>query len=120
VGSVGIEDDKTLGLYLKPPRGSRLGGTDERAWDCVPLACQGRQCFGRVDVPSSCAKKSSCGKFTGDRVQLVDYEEPAHDDWLVINQFTVIEGRCNRRPDIVVFVNGVTLYEPAQQRLVPN
>ncbi len=31
------------------------------------------------------------------------------NDWLAVNQFTVIEGQHNRRPDIVVFVNGLPL-----------
>jgi type I restriction enzyme, R subunit len=33
----------------------------------------------------------------------------AANDWLAVNQFTVIEGQHNRRPDIVVFVNGLPL-----------
>jgi type I site-specific restriction-modification system R (restriction) subunit len=31
------------------------------------------------------------------------------NDWLVVNQFTVFEGQHNRRPDIVIFVNGLPL-----------
>ena len=49
------------------------------------------------------------GSIAGDRVQLIDYEDFKNNDWLVVNQFTVIEGQCNRRPDIVVFVNGLPL-----------
>jgi type I restriction enzyme R subunit len=45
----------------------------------------------------------------GDRVQLVDYRTPAANDWFAVNQFTVVEGPVNRRPDIVVFVNGLPL-----------
>jgi type I restriction enzyme R subunit len=45
----------------------------------------------------------------GDRVRLVDSDDPATNDWLAVNQFTVIEGQHNRRPDIVVFVNGLPL-----------
>jgi type I restriction enzyme R subunit len=41
-------------------------------------------------------------------VALVDWEEPAANDWLAVNQFTVVEKR-NRRPDVVVFVNGLPL-----------
>jgi type I restriction enzyme R subunit len=36
-----------------------------------------------------------------------DLEDLENNDWLVVNQFTVIEDRKNRRPDIVVFVNGL-------------
>ncbi|MBB3066007.1 type I restriction endonuclease subunit R [Limibacillus halophilus] len=43
------------------------------------------------------------------KVQLVDYDDPASNDWLAVNQFTVIESSSNRRPDIVFFVNGIPL-----------
>ena len=49
------------------------------------------------------------GSIAGDNVRLVDFENPAANDWLAVNQFTVIEGQHNRRPDIVVFVNGLPL-----------
>ena len=39
---------------------------------------------------------------------LIDWEHPARNDWLVVNQFSV-QGRKSRRPDIVVFVNGLPL-----------
>ena len=42
-------------------------------------------------------------------VRLIDWENPDANDWLVVNQFTVIEGQNNRRPDIVIFVNGLPL-----------
>lgn len=45
----------------------------------------------------------------GDRARLVDFDEPDNNDWLAVNQFTVIEGQHNRRPDIVLFVNGLPL-----------
>ncbi|GAJ01993.1 unnamed protein product, partial [marine sediment metagenome] len=40
---------------------------------------------------------------------LVDFTHSESNDWLVVNQFTVIEGQQNRRPDLVVFVNGMPL-----------
>jgi very-short-patch-repair endonuclease len=42
-------------------------------------------------------------------VQLVDFGDAWANDWLAVNQFTVIEGQHNRRPDIVVFLNGLPL-----------
>ena len=42
-------------------------------------------------------------------VQLVDWHDVEANDWLAVNQFTVIEGQHNRRPDMVVFVNGLPL-----------
>jgi type I restriction enzyme R subunit len=49
------------------------------------------------------------GGIAGDHARLVDFGEVAANDWLVVNQFTVIEGQHRRRPDIVVFVNGLPL-----------
>jgi type I restriction enzyme R subunit len=43
-----------------------------------------------------------------DQAWLIDWDNPTHNDWLAVNQFTVIEHQ-NRRPDIVVFVNGLPL-----------
>ena len=40
------------------------------------------------------------------RLKLVDYADPIANDWLAVNQFTVIEHR-DRRPDIVIFLNGI-------------
>src|SRR5437867_12776492 len=49
------------------------------------------------------------GRTVHDKAWLLDFEEPENNDWLVANQFTVIEGHHNRRPDVVVFVNGLPL-----------
>ncbi|MBI4996674.1 MAG: type I restriction endonuclease subunit R [Rhodocyclales bacterium] len=49
------------------------------------------------------------GSIKGDKARLVDFAEVAANDWLVVNQFTVIEAQHNRRPDVVVFVNGLPL-----------
>ncbi|MEJ7592347.1 MAG: type I restriction endonuclease [Planctomycetaceae bacterium] len=49
------------------------------------------------------------GSIAGDRVCLVDFLDPAANDWFVVNQFTVIEAQNNRRPDVIVFVNGLPL-----------
>ena len=42
-----------------------------------------------------------------DPVRLVDYDDPDNNDWLVVNQFTFTENGHTRRPDLVVFVNGL-------------
>jgi type I restriction enzyme, R subunit len=49
------------------------------------------------------------GTIKGDKVVLVDFADVLANDWLAVNQFTVIEGQHNRRPDLVVFVNGLPL-----------
>ena len=52
---------------------------------------------------------SEDGTIRGDKVRLIDFDDLAANDWLATGQFTVIEGRANRRPDIVVFINGLPL-----------
>ena len=49
------------------------------------------------------------GSIAGTPVRLVDFTDASANDWLAVNQFTVIEAGRNRRPDIVVFVNGLPL-----------
>jgi type I restriction enzyme R subunit len=48
------------------------------------------------------------GSIAGDHARLVDFVNPENNEFLAVNQFTVIEGQ-NRRPDIVIFVNGLPL-----------
>ncbi|TQR84418.1 type I restriction endonuclease subunit R [Mycobacterium hodleri] len=43
------------------------------------------------------------------RVKLIDFENPEMNDWVAVNQFTVMKDGKKRRPDIVVFVNGMPL-----------
>jgi len=43
------------------------------------------------------------------KVWLLDYEKPEQNEFLVVNQFTVIEGNVNKRPDVILFVNGLPL-----------
>lgn len=49
------------------------------------------------------------GEVKGDKVWLIDFEHPDRNDFLVTNQFTVAEGKFTRRPDVVVFINGLPL-----------
>jgi type I restriction enzyme R subunit len=43
------------------------------------------------------------------RIWLIDYDEPTNNDWVAINQFTIVENGKSRRPDVIVFVNGIPL-----------
>jgi len=49
------------------------------------------------------------GSIRGEQVRLLDFDDPENNDWLAVNQFTVTENRHTRRPDIVLFVNGLPL-----------
>lgn len=49
------------------------------------------------------------GTLTAGKVSIINFERPDQNDWLVVSQFVVIAGQYNRRPDVVVFVNGMPL-----------
>ncbi|MCE1182594.1 MAG: type I restriction endonuclease subunit R, partial [Rhodocyclales bacterium] len=49
------------------------------------------------------------GTLTAGKVYLINFERPELNDWLAVSQFVVIAGQYNRRPDVVVFVNGLPL-----------
>ena len=53
--------------------------------------------------------KQRDGSTRGDKAWLVDFEHPEANDCLAVNQFTVLQDKMNRRPDIVLFVNGLPL-----------
>ena len=48
-------------------------------------------------------------RIVGDKVWLIDYDNPTNNEFLVVNQFTIIENNVNKRPDLILFVNGLPL-----------
>ena len=53
--------------------------------------------------------KAEDGSIRGAQVRILDFDNPANNGFLAVNQFTVTENRTTRRPDIVLFVNGLPL-----------
>jgi len=49
------------------------------------------------------------GSIRGAQAMVLDFDNPAANDWLAVNQFAVIENKQSRRPDVVLFVNGLPL-----------
>ena len=49
------------------------------------------------------------GAIRGEQAQIIDFDDPDNNDRLAVNQFTVSENRTTRRPDIVLFLNGLPL-----------
>ena len=78
--------------------------------DGIPIECVRQDPSPR---PSPDGRGGSEAEGEGQRrweiVRLIDFDDARANDWLVVNQFTVIEGQNNRRPDIVVFLNGLPL-----------
>ena len=49
------------------------------------------------------------GKAKTDKVWLIDFDHPENNEFLAVNQFTVVENHNNKRPDLVLFINGLPL-----------
>jgi type I restriction enzyme R subunit len=61
------------------------------------------------------------GTFRGDLIRVLDHDDADNNDFLAVNQFTAVEDRRERRPDVVLFINGlplavVELKNPADER----
>ena len=49
------------------------------------------------------------GRIRGAQAHVIDFDDPAGNDWLAVSLFSVLEDRHRRRPDVVLFVNGLPL-----------
>ncbi|MDR7496021.1 MAG: HsdR family type I site-specific deoxyribonuclease [Armatimonadota bacterium] len=49
------------------------------------------------------------GSIRGAQARVLDFDDLANNDWLAVSQFTVVENKHERRPDVVLFVNGLPL-----------
>lgn len=74
-----------------------------------PSLITNNHAFHRMLVDGVSVEYNQDSRIVGDRVRLIDFDTPENNDWLAVNQFTVIENKINRRPDIVLFVNGLPL-----------
>src|ERR1043166_6148861 len=74
-----------------------------------PALIVNNRAFHKILVDGVPVAYQKDGRTVHDQAWLVDWNNPDANDWLVVNQFTVIEGQHNRRPDIVIFVNGLPL-----------
>ncbi len=74
-----------------------------------PALVQNNQTFHQILVDGvEVEYRQSDGTIRGERVRLIDLDTPNNNDWLAVNQFTVVE-KSDRRPDIVLFINGLPL-----------
>jgi type I restriction enzyme, R subunit len=49
------------------------------------------------------------GSIAGALVRVIDFEHPENNDWAAVNQFTIVEGQNTRRPDVLIFLNGLPI-----------
>ena len=53
--------------------------------------------------------RTADGEIRGDQAFAIDFDDPENNDWLAVNQFDQVDGQNRRRPDTVLFVNGLPL-----------
>lgn len=74
-----------------------------------PELLANNETFHRYLTEGVPVSRQVAGYDRGDRVWLIDFENPYNNDFVVANQFTVIENGHNKRPDVILFVNGIPL-----------
>lgn len=74
-----------------------------------PELLANNEAFHRLLTEGIPVSKRIDGDERGDRVWLIDFKNPYNNDFLVVNQFTVVENNHTKRPDIILFVNGIPL-----------
>ncbi len=74
-----------------------------------PELLANNEAFHRILTEGINVSYQKDGHQRGDLVWLIDFENPENNDFIVANQFTVIENGNNKRPDVILFVNGIPL-----------
>jgi type I restriction enzyme R subunit len=74
-----------------------------------PSAIVNNHTFHRYLTDGVTVTYSNKGEEKHEPVYVIDFENPEKNDWLVVNQFAIIDKPYHRRPDILVFVNGLPL-----------
>ena len=49
------------------------------------------------------------GQIIGDIVHICDFDNPHNNEFLVVNQYTIIQNNYNKRPDVLLFINGIPM-----------
>lgn len=65
--------------------------------------------FHRMLVDGIPVEYRKGGDIKGDYVHVVDFENPLNNEFLVVNQYTIVQNNNNKRPDVLLFVNGIPL-----------
>ena len=75
----------------------------------IPALLSANRHFHKLMVTGVPVQYQLDGETRGDFVRLVDWEAPTNNEWLAVNQFSIKGPRHTRRPDIILFVNGLPL-----------
>lgn len=74
-----------------------------------PELLANNETFHRLLTEGIPVSKRVDGDDRGDRVWLIDFKNPLNNEFVVTNQYTIIENGSNKRPDVILFVNGIPL-----------
>ena len=74
-----------------------------------PELISNNEAFHRMLTEGITVNYQKDGHKRGDLVWLIDFNNPENNDFVVSNQFTVIEEGVNKRPDVILFINGLPL-----------
>jgi type I restriction enzyme R subunit len=75
----------------------------------VPVQLSANRVFHRLLVGGVPVQYQKDGETRGDFVRLIDWAEVKANDWLAINQFSILGPKHTRRPDIILFINGLPM-----------
>ena len=75
----------------------------------IPALLSANRRFHQLLITGVPVEVQRGGETLGDFARLIDWTDPSNNEWLAINQFTVKGTHHTRRPDIVLFVNGLPL-----------
>jgi len=75
----------------------------------TPNLLENNRRFHRMLVDGIDIEYQAYGRTVHDKVWLIDFAKPDNNDWLAVNQFSISEGKHTRRPDVIMFINGLPL-----------
>ena len=75
----------------------------------IPSLLAANRAFHKLLVGGVPVQYQKDGETRGDFVRLIDWAHPEKNEWWAINQFTIKGPHKTRRPDIILFVNGLPL-----------
>lgn len=75
----------------------------------IPSLLSANRHFHKLLVGGVPVQYQKGGETRGDFVRLIDWEHPERNEWLAVNQFSIKGAHHTRRPDIILFVNGMPL-----------
>ena len=74
-----------------------------------PIALTNNETFHKYLTEGVDVEVRTADGIRGEKVYIVDFANSENNEFLAINQFTIIEGSQNKRPDIILFINGLPL-----------